>query len=273
MASIMVRIDEFDDNVDLIRHQIFNMIRQYNVQFRDEFGEMIVCMDAKSNWRRDAFPHYKASRRKNRKESIHDWDNIFRVMDEVREEIKQKSPFKCIQIEKCEADDVIGTIVEKNMTSNPILIVSPDKDFIQLQRYPNVKQYSNLQKKWVEPDVSALVDLEIKVLKGDTGDGVPNVMSDDDVLITEGVRQGVLSKKNIEKLMADPEALGTTVARRIIRNRNLIDLTRTPEELKNNIIEEFNKPANGSITSLMGVFTRHKMKMLMESLQDFEVRS
>jgi hypothetical protein len=158
------------------------------------------------------------------------------------------------------------------MNPSPILIISPDKDFVQLQRYPNVKQYSNLQKKWVEPEVSALYDLELKVLKGDTGDGVPNVMSEDDVLITEGVRQSVLSKRNIEKLMENPEALGTTVARRIIRNRNMIDLTRTPDNLKADIIAAYEKKAPGSITSLMSVFTKHKMKLLMESLSDFEVK-
>jgi len=272
MSSIMVNIHEFDDNVDLIRHKIYNMIRHYNLEHRTKYGEMIICMDAKSNWRRDAFPHYKAARRKNRSESIHDWKAIYAVMDEVREEIVTKSPFRCIQVEKCEADDVIGTIVEKHMNPSPILIISPDKDFVQLQRYPNVKQYSNLQKKWVEPEVSALYDLELKVLRGDTGDGVPNVMSEDDVLITEGVRQSVLSKKNIEKLMENPEALGTTVARRIIRNRNMIDLTRTPDNLKADIIAAYEKKAPGSITSLMSVFTKHKMKLLMESLSDFEVR-
>lgn len=271
MSSIMVRIHEFEDNVDLIRHQIFNMIRQYNVEYRKEYGEMVICMDHKSNWRYDTFPLYKANRKKNRKESKHDWTAIFKVMDEVRDEIMQKSPYKCIRVEGCEADDVIGTIVEKHMNPSPIVIVSPDKDFVQLQRYPNVKQYSNLQKKWIVPDVSALYDLELKILKGDTGDGVPNVMSDDDVLTKEGVRQGVLNKKNIEKLMADPEALGTTVARRIIRNRNMVDLSRTPDHLKENIINEYNKPAPGSVMSLMSVFTKHKMKMLMESLSDFEV--
>lgn len=271
MSSIMVRIHEFENNVDLIRHQIYNMIRQYNVEYKGKYGEMILCMDATNNWRKETFPLYKASRKKTRDNSLHDWKAIYAIMDEVRNELVEKSPFKCVRVDKCEADDVIGTICEKQMSPQPILIISPDKDFVQLQRYPNVKQYSNLQKKWVEPEVSAEYDLELKVLKGDTGDGVPNVMSDDECLITEGVRQNKLTKGAIEKLMENPEALGTTVARRIIRNRNMIDLTRTPEELKVQIMQEFAKEPHGSVNSLISVFTKHKMKLLMESLADFQV--
>lgn len=254
----------------MIRHMIFNMIRSYNLEYRKKYGSMVLCMDNKKNWRYETFPLYKAKRKQNRKDSVHDWDAIFKALDEVKDELVTKSPFKCITVEGCEADDIIGTIAEKQMSPQPLLIISPDKDFIQLQRYPNVQQYSNLQKKWLVPEVSAEYDLELKVLKGDSGDGVPNVLSDDDCLITEGVRQSKLTKDKIEALMKDPEALGTTVARRIIRNRNMIDLRRTPDHLKATIMEEYKKPANGSITSLMTVFTKHKMKMLLESLSDFE---
>lgn len=272
MSSVMVRINEFQENIDLIRHQIYNTIRMFNVEHREKYGELILCMDSKNNWRRDMFPQYKAARRKNRQESVHDWKAIYAVMDEVREELINYGPYKCIRVEKCEADDVIGTICEKHMSPEPILIISPDKDFVQLQRFPNVKQYSNIQKKWVAPEVSALYDLELKVLKGDTGDGVPNVLSDDDCLITEGVRQGKLTADKIEKLMKDPEALGTTTARRVIRNRMLIDLSRTPDPLKEEILIQFGQKAKGSINGLMTIFTKHKMKMMMESLQDFQLK-
>ena len=270
MSSVMVRIKEFEDNVDLIRHQIFNTIRMYNQEFRDEYGKMVICMDAGGNWRRGVFPEYKASRRKGRDESEHDWDKIYQVMNEVRDEVMNKTPFTCVRIENCEADDIIGAICELNTSPEPILIISPDKDFVQLQRYPNVKQWSNLQKKWVTPDVDPITDLEVKVLRGDSGDGVPNVLSDDDSLISEDKRQSPLSKKKVAALMEDPEALGTTIARRIIRNRNMIDLTRTPDEYKQESIRQLNAGPKGNIMSLMTLFTKHRMKLLAESLQDFE---
>ena len=272
MSSIMVRVDDFMDEPDLVRHQIFNIIRQYNEKFRDEFGEMVICMDHTNNWRKETFPEYKANRKKQRKESKHDWNAIFTMMNDVREEVEEYSPYRCVRIEKCEADDCIATIVANNMDPKPIVIVSPDKDFVQLQKYPNVKQFSNIQKKWVEPDVDPITDLEVKVLKGDMGDGVPNVMSDDDVLLDENARQTPLRKAKMQLLMEDPEALGTTIARRIIRNRDMIDLSRTPDYLKEQIMDKFNTPAKGSINRLMTLFTKKQMKLLMESLQDFEIR-
>jgi hypothetical protein len=271
LSSIMVRIDDYTDEPGLVRHQILNTIRMYNAQFRDEYGTMVICMDHTNNWRKKVFPEYKANRKKARYDSKHDWSKIFETLNEVREEIVNQTPYKCVRVEGCEADDVIATIVE-NKGPEQILIVSPDHDFIQLQKYPGVKQYSNLKKKWVEPTVDPITDLEIKVLKGDTGDGVPNVMSEDNVLVEENSRQTPLRKSKIDMLMEDPEALGTTVARRIIRNRDMIDLSRTPSELKTQIIEQFNQTPKGSMMSLMTLFTKHQLSMLMGSLQEFEVR-
>lgn len=268
----MVRVDDFQEQPELVRHQIFNIIRQYNEKFRSEFGEMVIAMDHTNVWRKKTFPFYKANRVKARKESRHDWSAIFTMMNGVRDEVIEYSPYRCVRIEGCEADDVIATIVEANMNPTPTVIVSPDKDFVQLQKYPNVKQFSNIQKKWVEPDVDAITDLEVKILRGDTGDGIPNVMSDDNTLVEENARQTPLRKSKMDLLMRDPEALGTTIARRIIRNRDMIDLSRCPDYLKQEILEAFNKPAKGSINRLMTLFTKNQMKLLIESLQDFEVK-
>ena len=272
MSTIAVQIDTFDEQPELVRHMIFNIIRKFNVEFRDDFGEMVLCFDSKGNWRKDTFPQYKANRKKGREESKHDWKTIFELLDQTKQELKEYSPFRYVEVDRCEADDIIGVICEKSNTPEPILILSPDKDFVQLQRYPNVKQYSNIQKKWVEPEVDALSDLALKVLKGDGGDGVPNVLSDDDTLV-EGRRQGVMSKKKKELLLENPEGLGTSVARNIIRNRDMIDLTRTPDDLKDQIMEQFNIPAKGSIMRLMTLFTKNQMKLMLEALADFEVKT
>lgn len=271
VSSIMAQIKTFDEQPELVRHTIFNIIRRFNLEHREEYGEMVLCFDSKNNWRKDAFPQYKANRKKNRDSSDHDWKAIFDFINKTTEEIKEYSPFRCVEVDRCEADDIIGTLCEKHMNPEPILIVSPDKDFVQLQRYPNVRQYSNIQKKWVEPEVDAMTDLANKVLSGDTGDGVPNVLSDDNVLV-ESRRQTVLSKKKRETLLENPEGLGTTVARQIIRNRDMIDLTRTPADLKEQILEAFEQKPKGSIMRLMTLFTKNQMKLMIESLGDFEVR-
>ena len=271
MSSIMANVKDYRDKPELIRHTIFNVIRSFNLRFRQEYGEMIICLDSKNTWRRQYFPEYKAARRKNRKEDKHDWTAIYEIFDKTKEELINYSPFKTIAVEGCEADDIIGTICERSSSPEPILIISPDKDFIQLQRYPNVKQFSNIQKKWLHPEKSPELDLEEKVLRGDSGDGVPNVMSDDDVFASEGKRQTPLGAKKLKMLMEDPESLGTTVARRIIRNRTLVDLTRTPSELKDEIIDKLNSDQDGSISTLVNLFIKNRMNLLLEDLTDFEI--
>lgn len=272
MSSIMPQIDKFEENTDMIRHIMINIIRRYNEEYRDDFGEMVICMDAGNNWRKQVFPQYKANRRKNRDNSIHDWNAIFTMMNQVRDDIRELSPFRCVWVDECEADDAIGTIVEKQNSPEPILIVSPDGDFKQLQRYPNVKQWSNLQKKWVISE-DPIEELHVKVCKGDTGDGVPNCLSDDDVLITEGTRQTPLSKKKIAALKEDPNSLGASTAKRLARNTTMIDLTRTPDRLKDSIMSEFEKGPKGNMMSWMNYLMKNQLKLLLESASDFEVRT
>lgn len=271
ISSIMVQSKTFEESPELVRHMIFNTIRRWNVEFRDEYGEMVVCFDSKGNWRKDTFPQYKANRKKGRDESNMNWQRIFEILGQTKEEIREYAPYRTIELENCEADDIIGTICHRNTNPEPILIISPDKDFVQLQKFPNVKQYSNIQKKWVTPVEDPESDLALKILQGDGGDGVPNVLSDDLTLV-ESRRQGVLSKKKKQMLLEDPESLGTSVARNIIRNRNMIDLSRTPDHLQDTIMEKFNEPAKGSIMRLMTLFTKNQMKLMLESLSDFEVR-
>lgn len=270
MSSIFSRIDDYENDVDLLRHQIFNIIRLYNVQYRSEYGEMILCMDGARNWRRERYPFYKANRRKSRNNSVHDWDAIYSILNSVRDEMTTMSPFRCIRIDRCEADDVIATLVEKQTSPEPILIISPDRDFVQLQKFPNVKQFSNIQKKWIEPKVSPEYDLQEKILKGDMGDGVPNVLSEDNVFVEDHSRQTPLRKQKFDALLKDPEALGTTISRRVIRNRDLVDLSRTPDDIKQEIMQQFTVKQEGSINSLLTLFTKYKMKMLLEALPDFE---
>ena len=91
----------------MIRHMILNSIRMYNKRYRDEYGQMVICADGMNTWRKDYFPYYKAKRRKNRDESSQDWNEIFRILHLVRDEIKENLPYKVIHMEGVEADDII----------------------------------------------------------------------------------------------------------------------------------------------------------------------
>tara|TARA_Y100000114_G_scaffold88947_1_gene82490 strand:+ start:4077 stop:4898 length:822 start_codon:yes stop_codon:yes gene_type:complete len=272
MSSIFPRIDDYDEDKDLIRHTMLNIIRKYNVDYRDKYGETIVCFDAGNSWRRQKFAPYKANRRKNRDNSIHDWNGIFNMVNQVREDIIELSPYRCIFVDGCEADDAIGWIVHnQHDTDEHILIVSPDNDFKQLQCYENVVQYSNIQKKWIKCK-DAEEELWMKIVKGDTGDGVPNILSDDEVLITEGARQTPVTQKQLKMLQEDPNTWPTRIQKNWLRNKDLIDLQMTPPEYTSQIQQQFNEEPKGNIQLWMNYLMKHKMKLLLESLDDFEIR-
>lgn len=237
----------------LIRHMILNTLRMYNMKFKAKYGKLIVVCDGGS-WRRDVYPEYKASRRKNREEgtSGHDWTEVFRIMNLVREEIIEFMPYPVLQFDNVEADDIIATLVEATQEfgqHDDVMIVSADKDFIQLQKYDNVKQFSPMTKKLVA-DKNPSVYLFEHILKGDSSDGVPNVLSADDVF-TSGGRQTPLTAKKIAEWALAKNTLAETmpgeVYRNFVRNRQLIDLSYIPERITKMILDGYNaSPVKGN---------------------------
>ena len=259
----------------MIRHMTLNSLRMYNQKFKEKYGDMVLACDGMNNWRRGYFPQYKANRRKGRDESTFDWAEAFRIMHTIKDEIKENFPYKVIHLEGCEADDVIGTLVERTQdfgNYEDVMIVSSDGDFKQLQRYDNVKQFSPMMKKFVVEDNPRL-NLQEKILKGDTGDGVPNVLSDDDTLV-EGRRQTPLSKKKKEAILedlAEGELLyAASWYRNYQRNETLIDLTKTPQDLKQNIINSYEEQDPWSNKGkVFPYLVAKRMNRLIESAQEF----
>tara|TARA_B100000497_G_C7617620_1_gene371002 strand:- start:229 stop:1071 length:843 start_codon:yes stop_codon:yes gene_type:complete len=260
-----------DIQEDMIRHMILNSIRMYRSRFRDKFGEVVMAGDAGNNWRYNEFPQYKAARKKTRKESKMDWKEAFRIINLVWEELGEHFPYKTVKIDGCEADDVIGVLVEQTQEfgqHEPVIIISADKDFAQLQKYKNVSQFSPMTKKFIKEDHPRKQLLEL-VLKGDTADGVPNVLSDDNVFVNGG-RQTPLRKPIIEALMHDPSSQGETVLRNIQRNRKLIDLESTPAALREKIIYSYdgqNKAGNKG--KVFPYLVDKRCRRLLEDVKDF----
>ena len=206
LASIIIN-KTFDEQ--MIRHMILNSLRMYRTRYKDEYGEMILAVDASNNWRRKAFPQYKANRKKDRGKSTFDWNEAFRILNKIREEISENFPYTVIRVDGCEADDIIGTLVSMNPDHNndfnpqKTMIVSSDRDFLQLQRFKNTKQYSPILKKEISTD-NPRYYLQTHIVRGDKGDGVPNILSDDNVFV-EGFRQKPMSKKKVDEIIQDLE--------------------------------------------------------------------
>ena len=251
----------------MVRHMILNSISMYRMEHNDEYGEVVLTWDSKHSWRRDYFPEYKASRRKGREESDLNWDDIFGTLNKIRNEIKENFPYKYLEVFGAEADDIIGFLCEENKDEK-IMIISGDKDFIQLQKYPNVRQWSPITKKDVN-GFNPTTYLKEHILKGDTSDGVPNVLSPDNTFI-DGLRQRPLSRKKIQSwLLGGGSDWNDEVKRNFQRNSTLIDLSRTPEELKNQIRLEYNNAPHGDRSKLLNYFMQNKLKELTENIGEF----
>ncbi len=277
LASLMMHLNmtkakKPDEN--MVRHMILNSVRMYRTMFSDEYGEVVLTYDSKHYWRRDFFPQYKSNRKKGREADNKNWDAIFEVLNKIKAEIKENLPYKFLEVYGAEADDIIATLckhsqTEKDRTKNEnILIVSGDKDFIQLQKYVNVKQYSPILKKYVDghnPDTY----IKEHILKGDTSDGIPNVLSPDNTF-TDGLRQRPLGKKKIETwLDMDTNTLHDEVKRNYQRNQKLIDLSKIPNELENEILTEFHGAPFGDRSKLLNYFIKSRLKNLTETIGEF----
>lgn len=273
IAIANIAINKVNDE-GMLRHMMINSLRMYRSKFKDQYGELVLAIDAGNNWRRNYYPQYKANRKKSRKESDFDWNEAFRILDLVQTEIRQNFPYKVIKIDECEADDVIGTIVANTQEFGQyedVMIISSDHDFKQLQKFPNVKQFSPLLKKPVVED-NPRSNLIEKILTGDAGDGVPNVLSHDDVFVN-GERQTPLSRKKKDAIiedLAEGELLyAASWYRNYCRNKTLIDLTETPDRLKNKIISEFNSQDQWKNKGLvLPYLINNNMKMMIESIEE-----
>lgn len=264
---------KLDIQEDMIRHMILNSIRMYNKRFRKDYGQVVIACD-NSSWRRDYFPNYKFKRREGREESSIDWGEVFRIINQVRDEIRDNFPYKVLHIDKCEADDIIGALVENTQEfgqHEPVMIVSADKDFIQLHRHDNVRQFSPMTKKFIE-DKNPRTYITEHVFKGDSSDGVPNVLSPDNTFV-DGIRQSPVTKKKIENWMSNIDDLRSVMNeetyRNYCRNKKLIDLSEMPDDIRQNIINTYENTKAASKLKVLNFLIKKRCKMLIESVEEF----
>ena len=276
ISNLMMQIgskrqNDVDEN--LVRHMVLNSLRMYRSRFSKEFGELVLCYDSKKYWRRDFFPNYKSNRKKDREASGLDWNLIFETLNNIRDEIRDNFPYKVLDVEGAEADDCIATVVDyisKTPTAfEQVLVLSGDKDFIQLQKHNFVKQFSPVQKKFLNGQDPHLYIKE-HIMKGDRSDGIPNFLSSDNTFVDE-LRQKPLAKKKIENWIGlEPEDFCTEeMLRNYQRNKTLIDLECIPDVLKEKILLEYLKPPKGDRANLLNYFINKRLKNLMNDIGDF----
>ena len=271
MASTMMSMEkgQTEADLDFVRHSVLNSLRMYRSKYTDEYGELVICCDDRHSWGRDYFPYYKAGRKSTRDASPLNWSQIFECFDTIKTELKTIFPYKFIQIEGAEADDIIG-VVSKNISGGEkVMIISSDKDFIQLHN-DNVKQWSPVTKKIVNGEEPNKYLFE-HILRGDRSDGVPNILSADDSIVN-GIRQKPITKKYIDNFVmhnAHLNGLKDEEIRNFHRNQKLIDLKETPKELVDKIWTEYLEEPKGERRNLLNFFIEKKLNNLIETIGDF----
>ena len=268
---------------NLIRHVTLSTIKSYKKKYGKEYGELVICCDGRKYWRKEYFEYYKASRKKNRESSDLDWKLIFDTLSEMREDLRINFPYRVIHVDRAEADDVIAVmtkycqdnlLVQEGLVeeTQKILILSSDKDFKQLQLYPTVKQWSPMQKKYITATKQEIRDFMVEhIVKGDSGDGVPNIFSKDDVFVS-GERQKVCSAKRLAEFIENGEAAcrNDEEKRNYARNQTLVDFFFIPEDVSEDIIKAYlNNTPNNDKMKIMNYLMENRCRLLLDEIEDF----
>lgn len=276
------KTDNTEAAINIIRHAVLSSIKFYKKKYGKEYGEIVIACDGRQYWRRDHFEFYKGSRKKNREKSDLDWKLIFDTLSDIREDLIQYFPYKVVHIDRCEADDVIAALtkwvqnndlVTEGLYEEPqkVLIVSSDKDFKQLHKFGNVKQWSPMQKKFVESPKGNEYLIE-HIVRGDSGDGIPNIYSKDDVFMNEGDRQTPVTAKKLAKFqeLRIDACENEEQRRNWQRNQLLVDFEFIPEDVRQSVIDTYTglKP-KGDKMSIMNYLIKNKCRMLLDELEEF----
>jgi hypothetical protein len=253
----------------------------YKKKYGSEYGEMVLACDGKNYWRKDIFPYYKAGRKKTREASDLDWKLIFDTISSIRDDVAENFPYRVIHMDRVEADDIIATLCKWSQTNGmvdqgmfeekqPVMIVSSDGDFKQLHKYDNVKQFSPIQKKQVQCDDPKAYLAEHIAKAGD--DGIPNVLSKDEVFVTEGMRQNKMtSKRLVDFIEKGRDACQTDEEKRNWdRNQSLINLDLIPVDIENQILDAYiqGKP-KGDKMSIYNYLVKHRCRLLLDDIEEF----
>lgn len=266
IGSIMVSAKKETIDEDYVRHLILSSLLKYKKKYGKEYGELVICCDSKS-WRKEVFPQYKANRAKSWDKAEIDKDAMFEIINTITEELDTIFPYKVIKVKGAEGDDIIGALARVYNTEKT-MIVSADKDFVQLQINPKIRQWSPILKKQLK-EKNPVEFLKEHIIRGDKGDGIPNFLSND-TCIVDGIRQKSIKKTDLAKWMhltSDRICESKEEEKNMKRNILLIDLNNTPKPIVKEIVKSYNKEIKRG--DLLSYFIRHKLKYLMKDISSF----
>lgn len=281
LANIMVSLKSLPEiNESNIRYMVLQSIAFYRKKFGNEYGQLVIAVDSRS-WRKDAFEYYKWARAEHKENDTKlDWGLIFTTMDSIVSDLETYFPYNVIKTPGAEADDIIGVLahqygVDMNFGNfEPIVILSGDHDFMQLLKYTNVKQFSPREKKFIKHADPEMYLFE-QIVKGDKGDGVPNILSPDNIFTIKGSRQKSITAKYLADLKGQPPEPNTEARRNFDRNKLMVDLTQTPENIKQAILDKYLSNAKAIKEStdygsrVMNYMSKHRLRKFLDNMKVF----
>lgn len=271
---------------NIIRHAILSTLKSYKKRYGSEYGEIVIACDARNYWRKDVFPFYKCTRKEARDKSDLDWGMIFDIIAEIKADLIEHFPYKVISVDKAEGDDIVAVLTkwlqENQLTREgiieepqPILIISSDKDFKQLQEFRNVRQWSPILKKFVSASFKEINEFRIEhIVKGDIGDAIPSILCPDDFYANRDIhgRAPPVSKKRLESFIENgiAECKTDQEVRNWHRNFQLVSFDAIPENISNAIIDAYiNSKPNGDKMSVMNYLIKNKCRLLLNEIEEF----
>jgi hypothetical protein len=194
---------------------------------------------------------------------------VFDCSLQVREELTGVLPYKVVCVEGAEADDIIAVLTKETHQKEKVLVLSSDKDFVQLQKYSGVRQYNPGMEKYVSTE-DPVAFIKEHIIRGDYSDGIPNFTSPDNIFIV-GDRQKPITKIKVSEWigMEPEEFCNESTLRGYRRNELLIDFDKIPNSVAGSILNEYHNTKVGTRMDLLNYLVINNLGDITESIGEF----
>ncbi len=269
----------------LCMHILFQRIQKYFKQYNPD--HIVFAFENKNNWRK-AWTQSESSVSKIKYKGNRVYDSsmqyYFNMLDAFKETCTHHTSIICLSTEGIEGDDMIAGYTQLYANDDhEVIILSGDKDFIQLLKNPNVKLVNQRDGKLRNQPGDKLYwdDLNYfifeKCMRGDKKD---NVFS-----AKPGVRKTQLEKAFKDeyewvKLMNETwfgeingEKIEFKVGDLYKENQILLDLTKQPEEIREYMFDYIKNTVNNiekfSLFNVQKFLGQYKLNKISETLPNF----
>lgn len=199
---------------------------------------LVYCFDRKEpSFRNELYSDYKANR------------------DEMPDDLQPQIPYlkkltevlgvRCLEKEKFEADDIIGTLAEKGAREGmDVVIVSGDKDFAQLVK-PGIRIHDTMKDR--QMDVEGVQEkfgvrpdqiIDYLALCGDSSDNIPGVRG----IGPKGAQKLLNEYRTLEEIYEHVDEIKGSTQKKLIESREMAFLSKKLVSIVTDVKVDFEWP-------------------------------